>query len=193
METWRLSVMPSRNAICSNERGWTYLAVLSAVVLMGISASTMARNWSVTMQREREAELLFRGLQIKYAIERYAADYEVRKGTRENIYPLRLEQLVEGPKRYLPRVYSDPITGEDFDLIFENKEIHGVRSRSAGRPFNRVQFQEVPTYYDIQFKAIKPSATAQQCGVGALPTINPLNPLAAPVCPPSENTGPAPR
>jgi len=170
-----------------NERGWTYLAVLTAVAVMGIASTSLARNWGVIMQREREAELLFRGLQIKHAIERYAADYEVRKGTRENIYPIRLEQLVEGPKRYLPRVYSDPITGEEFDLIFEKGEIHGVRSRSAGRPFNRVEFQQAATYQDIKFKAFPPSA-AQKCSDGTLPSINPFNPLLVPTCPPATST-----
>lgn len=171
----------------SNERGWTYLAVLFAVVLMGISSSVAGRNWVIIMTREREAELLFRGLQIKHAIERYAADYEVRKGTRENIYPLRLEQLVEGPKRYLPRVYDDPITGEDFDLIRKNGEIHGVRSKSANRPLNRIQFQNAPTYSDIRFQALPPSATGQICQGGAPLIINPLNPLAAPACPPPQS------
>jgi len=177
--------MRSHDRLIGNERGWTYLAVLAAVVLMGISSTTLARNWAVIMQRERESELLFRGLQIKYAIERYAADYEVRKGTRENIYPIRLEQLVEGPKRYLPRVYIDPITGEEFEPIWEKGEIHGVRSRDPGRPFNRVQFQDAATYQDIKFKAFPPSATGQKCSDGTLPAINPLNPLLAPACPPA--------
>jgi type II secretory pathway pseudopilin PulG len=165
----------------ADQRGLTYLTTLVAVVLIGIALSTVAKGWSVAMKREREAELLARGLEIKEAIERYAADFEVRKGTRENRYPLQLHQLVDGPKHYLRRLYRDPITGGDFDVIVENSEIRGVRSRSSERPLNQVQFQDAATYHDIQFKAVPPQA--QPCANG-ISSINPLNPLAAPTCPP---------
>jgi type II secretory pathway pseudopilin PulG len=143
------------------EGGWTYLAALCAVVLMGIALSAVGQTWSVTMKREREAELFFRGLQIKSAIERYAGDYEVRKGTRENIYPLRLDQLVDGSKRYLSRVYRDPVTEEAFELIWEKGEIRGVRSTSTERLFNHVLFPAAATYQEIAFKAIASPSNAQ--------------------------------
>lgn len=173
--------MRSLRSVLQNELGWTYLAALMAIVLMGTSLTVVGTHWKIIMQREREAELLFRGLRIKHAIERYAADYEVRKGTRPNQYPLRLEQLVDGPKRYLPKVYQDPITNEDFDLIMENGQIRGVRSRSQEAPLDRVYFKEAATYSQVAFRAIPPSATGQACASGA-GTINPLNPLNADTC-----------
>ena len=173
--------MRSLRSAFQNELGWTYLAALMAIVLIGTSLTVVGAHWKIIMQREREAELLFRGLRIKHAIERYAADYEVRKGTRPNQYPLQLEQLAEGPKRYLPKVYRDPITHEDFDLIMENGQIRGVRSRSQEAPLDRVHFKEATTYSQIAFRATPPSPTAQACASGA-GAINPLNPLSADTC-----------
>ncbi|TLY43344.1 MAG: hypothetical protein E6K61_02180, partial [Nitrospirae bacterium] len=79
--------------------------VMFAIVLMGISMTVVSKQWTVVMKRDKEAELLFRGNRIKAAIEAYAADYQVRKASRPNVYPLKLEQLTEKPKRYLPVVY----------------------------------------------------------------------------------------
>jgi type II secretory pathway pseudopilin PulG len=156
---------------------------------MGIALMAVGQSWSITMKREREAELLFRGRQIQAAIERYAADYEVRKGTRDNIYPLRLAQLADGPKRYLPRIYRDPVSGRDFDVIEENGEIHGVRSPSTERPLDRVHFREATTYQEIRFKARRPQDFEQACRPDA-PAINPLNPLMARPCQPGSVSRP---
>ena len=44
------------------ERGATYLFVMLAVVLMGISVTVAAKQWKAVVQREQEAELLGRGV-----------------------------------------------------------------------------------------------------------------------------------
>lgn len=142
------------------DKGVGYLAVLCAVVLMGVSLTAAARSWQVVVRRDAEAELYFRGMRIKHAIEAYAADYEVRKGTRPNRYPLSLAQLAEGPRRYLPVVYKDPITGQEFEPIRVNGEIRGVRSRDKGAPLNQVAFQGATAYDQIAFQAIPPSQPA---------------------------------
>jgi len=90
-----------------DQRGVTYLMVMFAIVLMGISLSVVGKQWVMTVKRDHEAELLFRGTRIQNAIARYAADYEIRKATRPNRYPLSLEELTQRPKRYLQVVYKD--------------------------------------------------------------------------------------
>jgi type II secretory pathway pseudopilin PulG len=162
------------------ERGVTYLMVMVAIVLMGISMTAVGKQWSVTAKRDKEAELQFRGTRIKNAIEAYAADYQVRKATRPNIYPLKLEQLTEKPKRYLQVAYKDPITGEEFDLIKIGAEIRGVKSRSKDKPLNQVDFKNAATYNAIRFEA-KPPAGAAPCAPG-IPSVNPLNPLGSVPC-----------
>jgi type II secretory pathway pseudopilin PulG len=155
-----------------NQRGVTYLMVMAAIVLMGIAMTAVGQQWSVVMKRDREAELQFRGTRIKTAIEAYAADYEVMKTRRANRYPLNLEQLTQkNPRRYLPVVYKDPITGQDFELIRVGAEIQGVKSRSQERPLNQVQFKNAVSYNAIAFQAANPGT---QSGV---PILNPLNPL----------------
>ncbi len=161
-----------------NQCGVTYLAVMCSIALMGVAMTVVSKQWTVVVKRDREAELVFRGNRIKAAIEAYAADYEVSKATRPNRYPLKLEQLTQKhPKRYLARLYKDPITGEDFELIKVGAEIRGVKSKSKGVPLNQVAFKKAATYNDVLFQAQPPSGGGPACAPGAAP-INPLNPLA---------------
>ncbi|RMH07737.1 MAG: hypothetical protein D6704_04535 [Nitrospirae bacterium] len=130
-----------------------YLAVMFFFTILGISLMAIGQQWSVITKRDREAELAFRGFRIQEAIARYAADYEVFKASRATRYPLTLEALTKKPRRYLPVVYKDPITGEDFELITVGKEIRGVRSRSLEKPLDRVTFKGAPTYHAFKFEA----------------------------------------
>ena len=152
-----------------------YLAVMFFLTIIGISLMAIGQQWSVITKRDREAELAFRGFRIQEAIARYAADYEVFKATRTTRYPLTLDALTKKPRRYLPVVYKDPITGEDFELIIVGKEIRGVRSRSLEKPLDQVTFKGAPTYHAFKFEASD----------RALCATNPLNSLASPSCPPT--------
>ena len=160
-----------------NQQGYTYLLAMFFVVLIGLSLMAIGQQWSVITKRDREAELLFRGNRIKVAIERFAADYEVKKGTRPNRFPLKLKELTQGPDRYLPVFYQDPMTGTDFELILVGKEIRGVRSTSQEVPFDKVNFKDAVSFQDVRFEA---SGAATNC------TPNPLNPLAPTNCQPSQ-------
>ena len=153
--------------------------VMFAIVLMGISLSVVGKQWVIAVKRDHEAELLFRGTRIQIAIARYAADYEIRKATRPNRYPLSLEELTRRPKRYLQAVYKDPITGQDFELIKVRGEVRGVKSRSKDRPLDRVRFADAESYDEIAFQAIE--ARGQACRPVPNP-INPLNPFGAGSC-----------
>ena len=167
----------------NNQAGVTYLFVMMLVVAMSISLMVVTQQWSVIMKRDREAELLFRGTRIKEAIERYVADHEVQKATRPNRWPRTLEELTKkNPKRYLQAVYTDPITGKDFDLIKTGEELHGVRSTSTDVPYDQVHFKNVKTYQAIRFEST---------GAGTNCQPNPLNPLAPQNCVPSGKTSPS--
>lgn len=159
-----------------DERGVTYLMVMCLIVLIGISLTIVTKQWVVIMKRDREAELLFRGTRIKAALEAYGADYQVRKATRPNQYPMALEQLTQPPKRYLQKVYTDPMTGDEFELIKLNGEIRGVKSRSKEAPLNLVQFKQASTYNQMLFQAVAPAIPL------CAPAANVVNPLAPGVC-----------
>ena len=157
-----------------NQQGFTYIMAMFFVVMIGISLMMIGQQWSVTMKRDREAELLFRGNRIKDALDQYAADFEVQKGTRATRYPRTLKELTKkSPKRYLQAVYKDPMTGEDFVLIKEGQEIRGVRSSSKEIPYDQVNFKGAGTYDAVRFEATPASTNC---------TPNPLNPLLPANC-----------
>ena len=166
-----------------NQRGVTYIMVMFAIVLMGIAMTVVSKQWTVVMKRDKEAELLFRGNRIKTAIELYAADYQVRKASRPNVYPLKLEQLTEKPKRYLPVVYKDPITGQDFELIKVGAEIRGVKSRSKDKPLDMVHFKNADTYDQIAFQVQAPASQPAIPGQGMFNKCPPACPQANPQSP----------
>lgn len=129
------------------ENGFTYIIVLLAVVLVGISLAAVGRYWSFVDKRDREEELLFRGDQYVMAIDAYF------KGGHggANFYPRKLEDLIKdprslAPKRYLRKLYIDPMTSKaDWMLIIEEKSgrIKGVKSRSKEAPIKEGGFQKL--------------------------------------------------
>lgn len=97
-----------------NQNGFTYLLALTLVVIMGIMLGMIGQSWKTVMQREREKELLFRGSQIKEAMENwYNKDYPPPRG--HVVMPLnKLDDLLLDPNsltpiRYLRYPYTDPM------------------------------------------------------------------------------------
>jgi type II secretory pathway pseudopilin PulG len=130
-----------------NKNGFTYIMVLLAVVLIGISLMVAGRYWSFIDKKDKEEELLFRGGQYLRAIDSYF------KGSHggANLYPQKLDDLLKdprslNPKRYLRKLYKDPITGEaDWLPIIEkgSGRIKGVKSRSEATPVKEDGFPEI--------------------------------------------------
>lgn len=116
-------------------RGFVFLALLGALALGAAALSSAGTAWSTAAQREREAELRFRGEQIRTAIGRY------RAGGPERAWPRALADLVEDrrggePVHHLRRLWADPFTGRpDWELIgaaaSPSGGFVGVRSRSS--------------------------------------------------------------
>lgn len=142
--------------------GFTYITVLLAVVITGIALAAVGRYWSFIDKKEREEELLFRGDQFVRAIDSY---FRSAHGGA-NIYPKSFDDLLKdprslAPRRYLRRLYKDPMTGEaDWVPIIEKKSgrIKGVRSRSEdvpiktdGFPERYKQFKEKESYSEWEF------------------------------------------
>ena len=124
------------------QSGFTYLALLVMIVIIGIVLMAAGRQWRIIVKRDKEEELLFRGSQMRKAIELY---YLTPHGGK-NIYPKDLEELLQDPgslsaKRYLRKIYKDPITGEDWVLLLEKDgRIKGVRSKSDEEPLKKYNF-----------------------------------------------------
>src|SRR5713226_10152584 len=136
--------------LCQEERGVTYLLVMLAVVLMGISVSVAAKQWKAVVQREREAELLGRGIEIQTALAAYSAQQKKgRVGFSGEIYPLTLEELIKQPKPVLRKAYKDPMTGNDWEYVRDpTGRMKGVRSKSKAEPFKQKGFPPVVRHFD---------------------------------------------
>jgi type II secretory pathway pseudopilin PulG len=124
------------------QHGSALLMVLVAVVIIGLVAGIAGQSWRSLAQRAREAELLWRGEQYRQAISRY---YLVRQGPR-NTYPAKLEDLLKDPRfpqpvRHLRKLYNDPMTGGDWEIIkAPGGGVAGVRSTSPLQPFQQAGF-----------------------------------------------------
>ena len=92
----------------ANSAGYALFGVLIGITLLGVGLTAAVTLWSQAVQREDEAELLFRGEAIVRALERFQQD---RPGT----LPETLDELVEG--KYLRRAWLDPMTGGSFRIL----------------------------------------------------------------------------
>jgi type II secretory pathway pseudopilin PulG len=100
---------PGRCARLS-QSGYILLMLMLGVTLLAIAAAAIAPTLAFQIRRDREEELIHRGVQYSRAVRRY-----VKKFGR---YPTRLEELENTNNlRFLRRQYKDPITGKDFKLL----------------------------------------------------------------------------
>ena len=93
-----------------NERGYILLTLLLFVTVLIITMAIVIPEVTFQLKRDREEEMIHRGVQYSRAIRRY-----VKKFGR---YPTRLEDLENtNNQRFLRKRYKDPITGKDFKLL----------------------------------------------------------------------------
>src|SRR2546421_3937963 len=132
-----------------DERGVTYLLVMLAVVLIGISVTVAAKQWKTVVQREKEADLLARGIEIQTAMAVYSAQKKKGRVVPGEIYPLTLEKLTKQPKPALRKAYKDPMTGNDWEYVRDpTGRIKGVRSKSKAEPFKQKDFPPLLRHFD---------------------------------------------
>lgn len=139
-------------ATLRSSSGFTYITVLVMVVVMGIMLGQAAQVWKTTMQREKETELLFRGMAVREAMQRYYWGKVVRSGAKPQDDPKKpnlkgLDDLLKDPseagtKRYLrPSALKDPMTGKDWALVKDAaQKIIGVASTSEEAPIKQANF-----------------------------------------------------
>src|SRR5713226_3950239 len=90
------------------QQGYAMAALLVGLGIMAIMMTVVTPVWKQEAQREKEAELVFRGEQYARAIELYGRKLP-------GALPPNLDVLVD--QKYLRKKYKDPITGGDFDLV----------------------------------------------------------------------------
>ena len=97
---------PRRNG----EQGYILLTLLLIIAVMGIVAATMVTSITFDIKRDREEEMIHRGVQYSRAIRAYYKKF--------GRYPASMENLENtNQMRFLRKRYKDPITGKDFKLL----------------------------------------------------------------------------
>lgn len=121
--------------------GFTYVGVIILLVVLSISLGMAGRYWSTVVKREKEEELLFRGAQFVKAVEAYYNQ------DNRSAFPTSMEDLLKDkrslvPRRFLRRVYADPMTGKPNWTLLKNSGggIIGVASQSGGVPLKKGGF-----------------------------------------------------
>jgi len=93
-----------------SERGYILITLILFVALIAVAAMVMLPVVAFQVKRDREEELIHRGVQYSRAMKHF-----VKKFGR---YPTRLEDLENTNQvRFLRKRYKDPITGKDFKLL----------------------------------------------------------------------------
>lgn len=164
------------------ERGFTYVMVLAAIVIVGVLIGVAGATTWRSLQVDREAELLFRGKAYRKAIEGFYQS--------NGAYPRSLEDLLEDPrapgKRYLRAIYADPMTKGDWTLVrASGGGISGVASASSAEPLKRAnfprefeKFSSAKAYSEWIFdyvppQIVKPKPSGQQLAPNAPPLATP--------------------
>jgi type II secretory pathway pseudopilin PulG len=138
------------------------------VAIAGAALARTVEIWSTLVQRDREEELLTVGNEIRRAIENY---YLNSPGTKKQ-FPPKLEDLLKDPrqlqiKRYLRKLYLDPITGKpEWGTVSAAGGITGVFSLSTHEPIKKsgfsaanATFENAKRHRDWRFVYVPVAAT----------------------------------
>lgn len=133
----------------ARQQGVTYFWALLMVLFITLGFGKLLEKVAMTNKREHEAELLYIGNLYRDAIRQYTQSTPV--GAKP--YPEKLDNLLRDPRypvirRYLRRLYPDPVTGEAFMPIpAPGGGVIGVRSASLRKPVKVAGFREDQTSF----------------------------------------------
>ena len=207
-----------KNGETGSESGYTYFGLLLAVLGASLAVSAGAALLGNEARRDKEAELMFAGDEIRRALELYHA----KNAEGPHPFPKKMEWLLRDPnqpslQRYLRRIYRDPVHDQDVEdapvasgpsgewvvIVDANGQIVGVHSNSAREPLKRAGFPkryeafgQAKRYSEWKFIAAGGAPAEPKAGSAAPPKIFfpvPVVPLVpvAPVSPPAPILPPA--
>lgn len=119
------------------EAGFTLATLVIAVAVMSILVAAALPSWSRVIQREKEEELIARGLQYAEAIRVFR--------TRFGRLPTTLQELMDVKPRSIRQLWRDPMTESgEWGLIFESGPTPPGQAPidPNGRPLGGPQFPQ---------------------------------------------------
>ena len=114
-----------------SDSGCTLVALVVLVTIMNVLVAAALPSWSKVIQRQKEEELIFRGLQYAEAIR----VFQIRHGR----LPVKLEELLEVEPRSIRQLWRDPFNEEGgWGLILAaqgagSRQVGGAQGNLQGR------------------------------------------------------------
>src|SRR5512143_1866489 len=94
----------------NSQRGYILITLMLFFTLLAISALAVLPRVAQQIKRDREEEMIHRGVQYTRAVQRYYKKF--------GRYPTRIEELESSNNlRFLRKRYQDPMTGKEFRLL----------------------------------------------------------------------------
>jgi type II secretory pathway pseudopilin PulG len=107
--------------------GFTLVALVVVFTVMTVLVAAVLPSWTHAINREKEEELIFRGLQYAEAIR----VFQLRFGR----YPVRLEELLNVKPRCIRQLWKDPVSESgEWGLVFGR----AARGQGRNRPGNQI-------------------------------------------------------
>lgn len=109
------------------ESGYNLVVLVIIITVMNIMVAAALPLWSSVIQRDKEEELIFRGLQYAEAIRVFQ--------NKQSRLPVRLEELIEVEPRTIRQLWKDPMTEDGkWQLIFQNMQGGPLTPGGGGNP-----------------------------------------------------------
>ncbi|HSS76555.1 MAG TPA: hypothetical protein VLV54_07380 [Thermoanaerobaculia bacterium] len=103
----------------SREAGYNLVVLMIAITVMTAMLAAMLPRVSTEIRRDKEEELVFRGLQYIEAIRVFQ--------NRNHRLPVKLSELVEVKPRCIRQLWKDPMTADGkWGIIFQNNDLQPV-------------------------------------------------------------------
>lgn len=146
--------------IIANQNGFTYIFVLTVVMIMGIMLGMVGQSWKTLKQRELEEEMIYRGDQVAelvYQLLLYKNSNLLPNSANPFLWPVNspkgtiLDELVnvktetfsnKPPKKFRLRASAaiDPMTNKPWRILTPVGDLtrfSGVASDSSEEPFRK--------------------------------------------------------
>jgi len=112
----------------SSQAGYNLVMLMVLLTVLSIAVAISLPAWSGVIRREKEEELIFRGLQYAEAIRVF--------NQRFQRLPIRLEELIEVEPRSIRRLWKDPMTENGKWVLIPAQGPTGVQNQTPpdGQP-----------------------------------------------------------
>jgi type II secretory pathway pseudopilin PulG len=107
--------MNSAGQVRNRAAGYAMAALLVAIAVMAVGMTVALTAWRQAMQREREAELVFRGQQYVRALQLYQRKFAAA-------YAPSIDLLVT--QKFLRKKYKDPMVEDgEFEVLYQGSQV----------------------------------------------------------------------